>query len=95
MKQSKEDIEVPLDNGKNDDNHEKPLDYDTLLGEIGEIGPYQILVGVCSGLFAAYGSFIIMNFVFISTFPDHRYDFGIVIIQIGANFMIATSDRWR
>lgn len=53
---------------------EKPLDFDKILRfDIGEYGPFQLLVGVSTGLCAAFGTIIIMNFVFGATIPEHRY----------------------
>lgn len=71
MKESSQVIEMTSDS---EENREKPLDFDTILNEVGGVGLYQILVGIFSGLFAAYGSFIIMNFVFTAAVPDHRYN---------------------
>lgn len=67
-----------LQTSKNDANehieiNDKPLDFDKILRfEIGEYGLYQLLVGISTGLCAAFGTIIIMNFVFGVAIPDHR-----------------------
>lgn len=57
---------------QNGENREVLLDFNKILSEIGESGPYQIIVSISSGLISTYGSFLIINFVFMSAIPDHR-----------------------
>lgn len=56
-----------------DEKPENPIDFDTILNEIGEWGRYQILSSISAGIISAYGSFLILNFVFGAVIPDHRY----------------------
>lgn len=73
MKPPSESVKVSSDE-LNGGNSGKPLDFEKILkNEIGEFGPYQILVAVTTGIFAAYGSFVIFNFVYGAAIPDHRY----------------------
>lgn len=58
---------------KSSEVEEKSLDFDKILKfEIGEYGPYQILVATSIGFVTAFGSFLILNFLFISAIPEHR-----------------------
>lgn len=61
------------DGRNNDDGAEKTVSFEQILKEIGECGRYQISVVIASGLVLAFGSFTIMNFVFSSFVPEHRY----------------------
>lgn len=64
---------VELSENQADNTTESPLDFDKILKfEIGECGPYQILVAAIIGLVTTFASFLILNFVFITAIPDHR-----------------------
>lgn len=49
------------------------LTCDQILDEIGGLGPYQILVATATGIALLLSSFSILNFIFASNIPDHRY----------------------
>lgn len=53
---------------------EKPLDFERILKfEVGEFGPYQILIAISVGLISAFASFFSVNFLFVAAIPEHRY----------------------
>lgn len=51
------------------------LSCDRILNEIGGFGPYQILIGIASGVAILLASIDIYSFVFASVIPEHRLDF--------------------
>lgn len=57
------------DKHKNDENH---LTCDSILGEIGGFGPYQILIGFTMGVTMLLAIFNAYEFVFASAIPEHR-----------------------
>lgn len=46
--------------------------YHEILHDIGEFGPYQVLVGLTVGFVFAYGSMVTMNFIFAVDIVEHR-----------------------
>lgn len=60
------DIEKP-------DKCENILSCDQILGEIGSLGIYQVLIGFVTGVAIILSSLDLFNFVFAATIPEHRY----------------------
>lgn len=54
------------------DSDKTELTCDRILEEIGGFGPYQILVGIATGIALLLSSFSLMNFIFASGIPEHR-----------------------
>lgn len=71
MKTTVEVIELP-ESDQTADCSGKPLNFDDILKEIGEFGRYQKLIAVLISIVSAFGTFIILSFVFSSAIPEHR-----------------------
>lgn len=51
---------------------ENPPTSNEILHEIGEFGPYQVLVGLVIGFVLTVGSMLTMNFIFSVDIIEHR-----------------------
>lgn len=73
MGQSSEVTKSP-ENAEKEDNKsaDDTLSCARIFNEIGGFGPFQILVGISTGLALIMGSFTTFNFIFASIIPEHR-----------------------
>lgn len=71
-KESSQVVEIKEDE-LNNENAGKAFDFEKILRfEIGEFGPFQILVALSMGMISGYGGSLVLNFVFGAAVPDHR-----------------------
>lgn len=71
MKQTSQDLVADKD--VEDIAAKTPITLEEIFSEIGAFGPYQIAAGLSTGFVMAFGSFIVLNFIFGADIPEHRW----------------------